>query len=50
MTAPSGTPTPKPRTAIERSLLRAKVEQRVKNATPEQKAQVEALRAKHKTG
>ena len=49
MTAPlTGKPIPKPRTALQRSMLRRKVEQRVKDATPEQKAAVKALRAKHR--
>ena len=47
-TAPSsGTPTlkPKPRTPAERSKLAAQVAQRVKNATPEQKAAVDKRRS-----
>lgn len=39
-------PKPRPRTALERSELAARVALRVKNATPAQRAVLEALRAK----
>ena len=51
MTAAStGKPSRKPRTDAERTALAAEVEQRVMNATPEQKAEALARQARHKAG
>ena len=48
MATSTGTPARKRRSAAERTALRTQVEQRVKDATPEKKAAVQALRDKHK--
>ena len=49
MTAPStGKPSRKPRTPAERIELAREVEQRVKDATPRQKAAHQALADKHR--
>ncbi len=51
MTAAStGKPARKPRTNAERTALRLEIEQRVKLATPEQRAASLARQARHKAG
>lgn len=50
MATSTGTPARKRRAAAERTALRTQVEQRVKDATPEKKAAVQALRDKHNGG